>query len=126
MCGRGIRVQNNSMNARAGLLVVIAALACGQSGSRVPLRSRVEIFKGSGQWEPVTVPRDLDPSKTALVICDMWDHHWCTGAEDRVSVLARKMEPFIEAARKSGILIIHAPSETMAFYAQAPQRIKML
>jgi nicotinamidase-related amidase len=114
------------MNARAGLLVIISALAFGQSGSRVTLRSRVEIFKGSGQWEPVSVPRELDPAKTALVICDMWDHHWCTGAEDRVGVLARKMEPFIELARKHGVLIIHAPSETMAFYSQAPERINML
>jgi len=108
------------MNARAGLLVILSALAFGQTGGRVPLRSRVEIFKGSGQFEPVTVPRDLDPAKTALVICDMWDHHWCTGAEERVGVLARKMEPFLEIARKRGVLIIHAPSETMAFTARLP------
>jgi nicotinamidase-related amidase len=32
------------------------------------------------------------------------------------------MEPLIEKARASGILIIHAPSETMSFYADAPGR----
>jgi nicotinamidase-related amidase len=36
------------------------------------------------------------------------------------------MEPFLEAARKQGIQIIHAPSETMAFYQDAPQRKLML
>lgn len=96
------------------------------SPQQVALRSRVELFKGSGQWEAVTVTRDFDPSKTALVLCDMWDRHWCSGAQERVGVLARKMEPVIQLARKRGVLIIHSPSETMAFYSQAAGRINML
>jgi len=109
-------------------MAVCAALAVSppDSALRLPLRSRVEVFKGSGQWEAVTVNRDFDPSKTALVICDMWDHHWCSGAEERVGALARKMEPVLQLARKSGVLIIHAPSETMAYYSQKPERLNML
>jgi nicotinamidase-related amidase len=72
------------------------------------------------------VTREFDPSKTALVICDMWDRHWCTGATTRVAALARKMEPVLELARKHGVLIIHAPSETMGFYSQDPARVRML
>ena len=60
--------------------------------------------------------------KTAIIICDMWDKHWCSGATERVNGLVEKMAPFLEAARKRGIQIIHAPSETMPFYQDAPQR----
>jgi nicotinamidase-related amidase len=36
------------------------------------------------------------------------------------------MDPFLESARKKGIQIIHAPSETMDFYRDTPQRKLML
>jgi hypothetical protein len=67
--------------------------------------------------------KTIEPSQTAIVICDMWDRHWCDGATDRVEKLARKMEPVLERARADGVLIIHAPSETMNFYAKAPERL---
>jgi nicotinamidase-related amidase len=117
------------MKARTNCLAILVVLAVScalLAEDRLPLRSRVELFKGSGDWEAVSVTRELDPSKTALVLCDMWDRHWCTGAEDRVGELARKMEPVIQLARKRGVLIIHAPSETMPYYSQAAARINML
>lgn len=93
---------------------------------RVPLRSRVETFKGSGEWQEVSFERSFPISQTAIVICDMWDNHWCSGAAKRVGILAQKMAPFIDRARDRGIQIIHSPSEVMAFYAEAPQRQMML
>ncbi|MGH8631535.1 MAG: hypothetical protein ACREU7_12345, partial [Burkholderiales bacterium] len=90
---------------------------------RLSLRSRVEAFRGSGAWEEVQVPWRAPISQTALVICDMWDNHWCKGAASRVEVLARKAAPVIELARERGMLIIHAPSDTMSFYEGTPQRL---
>jgi nicotinamidase-related amidase len=52
----------------------------------------------------------------------MWDNHWCSGAAKRVTLLAPKINTTIEIARKSGMRIIHAPSETMDFYKDFPQR----
>jgi nicotinamidase-related amidase len=92
----------------------------------IDLRSRVELFKGTGEWREVRLKQRLAPDETAVIICDMWDRHWCRGATDRVDGLAKQMAPFVEAARKRGIQIIHAPSETMAFYQDAPQRKRML
>jgi nicotinamidase-related amidase len=106
--------------AGAGLMKVQAA------DVTVDLRSRVEAFKGSGEWREVHLPQSLAVEKAAIVICDMWDKHWCRGATERVNGLVVKMAPFLEAARKRGIQIIHAPSETMAFYDEAPQRKRML
>ena len=34
-----------------------------------------------------------DPAKTAIIICDMWDQHWCRGATRRVGELAPGDEP---------------------------------
>ncbi|HYL96596.1 MAG TPA: hypothetical protein VET69_12405, partial [Terriglobales bacterium] len=89
---------------------------------RLPLRSRVEAFKGSGVWQEVRLEQALPLAQTAIIICDMWDNHWCTGAAKRVEILARKMTPVVDGARSHGVQIIHAPSETMQFYAEAPQR----
>jgi len=105
------------------LLPLAAALSAEFS---VDLRSRVEAFKGSGEWREVHVAQALTPAKTAVIVCDMWDKHWCGGATTRVGELVKRMDPFLEAARKQGILIVHAPSETMTFYDQAPQRQRIL
>jgi nicotinamidase-related amidase len=92
----------------------------------LPVRSRVEAFKGSGVWQDVRLDASLPISQTAIVICDMWDRHWCSGATRRVADLARRMAPVIDEARLRGIQIIHAPSETMPFYQEWPQRQSIL
>jgi nicotinamidase-related amidase len=101
-------------------------MQAGAGDMTIELRSRVEPFKGTGEWQEVRVPQRLAPEKTAVIVCDMWDKHWCRGATERVNGLAKQIGPFLEAARKRGIQIIHAPSETMAFYQDAPQRKRML
>jgi nicotinamidase-related amidase len=114
---------------RMKLLLLLLALGLRTSGAAeitVDLRSRVEVFKGSGEWREVDLRENLPADKAAIVICDMWDKHWCRGATERVTALAAKMAPFLEKARRQGIQIIHAPSETMAFYQEAPQRKRIL
>ena len=65
---------------------------------------------------------DIDPRRTAIIICDMWDQHWCKGATERVGEMAPRMNEVIKAARAKGVFIIHSPSETMKFYEGTPQR----
>ena len=89
------------------------------------LRTRVEPFRGSGEWREATTPMVLPVAETAIIICDMWDHHWCRGAEERAGAIAERMGPVIDAARKKGIQIIHAPSETLEFYAGSPARRRL-
>jgi len=55
-------------------------------------------------------------ANTALVICDMWDQHWCKGATRRVGELAPAMNRAVKAACDRGVLIIHAPSSCMDVY----------
>ncbi len=107
-------------------MIVLASIVLLTQVPALPVRSRVELFKGSGDWHEVNSSVALDPKKTALIICDMWDKHWCRGANERVAPLAAKAVPVIAKAREKGILIIHAPSETMGFYADTPQRRAIL
>jgi nicotinamidase-related amidase len=92
---------------------------------RLSLRSRVQPFKGSDLWEEVALVKELPAKETAILICDMWDNHWCQAAAKRCDALARKMEPVLQAARKKGVRIIHSPSDCMDFYKDAPQRLRM-
>jgi nicotinamidase-related amidase len=108
------------------LLLALELRPVGAADLAVNLRSRVEAFKGSDEWRAVSLQQSVPVEKTAVLICDMWDRHWCRGATERVDGLVAKMAPFIESARKRGIQIIHAPSETMAFYQDAPQRKRIL
>jgi nicotinamidase-related amidase len=117
------------MNALRWLLLLVLAIGLRPLPAAdlvVNLRSRVEAFKGSGDWRAVSLQESLAAGKTAVLICDMWDKHWCSGATGRVNGLVAKMAPFLESARKRGIQIIHAPSETMPFYQDAPQRKRIL
>ena len=63
-----------------------------------------------------------DPHKTAIIICDVWDKLWCKITTGRVNELAPKINEVITAARKKGVLIIHAPSGNVDFYKDTPQR----
>jgi nicotinamidase-related amidase len=114
------------MTASRWLVFLVLALQLAGADLTVNLRSRVEAFKGSGEWRAVDLRESVPVDGTAIVICDMWDKHWCSGATERVNALVTKMAPFLEAARKRGIQIIHAPSETMAFYQDTPQRQRIL
>ncbi|HWE01970.1 MAG TPA: ThuA domain-containing protein [Tepidisphaeraceae bacterium] len=85
-------------------------------------RTRVEIAPKSGKFEVVEKGVDIDPKRTALIICDLWDKHWCDGATARVGVMAPRIDATAKALRARGSLIVHAPSDTMAFYQDTPQR----
>ena len=65
---------------------------------------------------------EWETGKTALIICDMWDDHWCESAARRVGELAGPMNKMVKAAREKGIFIIHAPSSVVSFYDDTPQR----
>ncbi|MBA4066071.1 MAG: isochorismatase [Isosphaera sp.] len=68
----------------------------------------------------------LDPAKTAVVVCDMWDDHWCKAAAARCGDLARAAEPVLKACRDRGMTIVHCPSDCTDFYKDHPARKRML
>jgi nicotinamidase-related amidase len=109
-----------------GVLVLAALLGAAPGLVPLQLRTRVEPFKGSGEWREAFVEEQLMLNRTALILCDLWDKHWCLAASERTDALARKAAPLVDLARQSGILVIHAPSDTMQYYAAALERLAML
>ncbi len=63
-----------------------------------------------------------ESKKTVLIICDMWDDHWCKSAARRVREMAGPLNEVVNAARARGVFIIHAPSTCAGFYDATPQR----
>jgi alpha-L-fucosidase len=86
------------------------------------LRQLRKMDTGVDQWEQVTNHARWEPSRTAVVICDMWNQHWCNGATARVAEMAPRMNDVITELRRRGVLIIHCPSDTMKYYEGTPGR----
>lgn len=72
--------------------------------------------------KPVVADKTIDPKATAVVICDMWDDHWCKSAATRCDALAKKAAPVVDNLRAAGATVIHCPSDTMDFYKDSKAR----
>ncbi|MBN1125770.1 MAG: ThuA domain-containing protein [Sedimentisphaerales bacterium] len=85
-------------------------------------RKRIPSEDAPGAYRMVNDKQAWNPAQTAIIICDMWDQHWCRGATARVQDLAPVMNHVISLARNKGILIVHAPSGCMEAYKDHPAR----
>lgn len=85
-------------------------------------RQRLPIEGIPNQTRIVEKTLRWDTRKTALIICDVWDRHWCNGANVRLAAMLDRMNRTVEAARNRGVFIIHAPSDCMDYYKDTPQR----
>src|SRR5688572_10304362 len=113
-----IRMRNNCMFA----FFFAVALSLNAEPLKLNARRQTELEKGSDKWQKEEKALEWEGKKTALIICDMWNEHWCKGATERVGEMAPRMNEVVEAARAKGVFIIHAPSETMKFYEGTVQR----
>lgn len=106
----------------AGLLITTlltpAPLMAAESSLKLHLRSHTTLPSAS----PVVRTVEWDPRRTALIVCDMWDDHWCKSASRRVAELAGPLNELLQQARSQGVFIIHAPSSVTGFYQDTPQR----
>jgi type 1 glutamine amidotransferase/nicotinamidase-related amidase len=86
----------------------------------LPLQARQR--PADANYDVRTKELNWEPKRTALIIIDMWDQHWCAGASARVVELAPRLNRFAEEARQRGVLVIHAPSSCMKPYENHPAR----
>ena len=89
----------------------------------ITLRDRQKT--AAGKIRERTRKVEWNASETAVIICDMWDNHYCRLAAQRVDAMAPRMNRVITAARAHGVLIIHAPSGCMDVYDKTPHRWRM-
>lgn len=99
-------------------MMMVPMMNAGEEILSLTLRSRSKEAPGKG----IEKKAEWEADKTALIICDMWDDHWCKSAARRVGEMATPLNKVVKAAREKGVLIIHAPSSVVSFYGETPQR----
>ncbi len=104
------------------LLLCVSQARSEEASLTLNLRARSKTVSESVNWQTENSPANWKAAETAIVVCDMWDRHWCPQATARVGEMAPRMNEVIKAARKQGVLIIHCPSDTLDFYKDTPQR----
>ena len=95
-------------------LLVLSLLLTVASAAEMPLSLQLQSRSPSGK--ATLVKESWLPSRTAIIVCDMWDTHTCKNAVIREGEMAPRMNEVLEKARSQGVLIIHAPSSCMAAY----------
>ena len=98
------------------LLLAFVAFAKAEEPLVLTLQTRSSVGKAT------TVREQWLPSRTAIIVCDMWDLHHCKNAVVREGEMAPRMNELLEKARAAGVLIIHAPSSCMKSYEGTPAR----
>ncbi|MDR0794641.1 MAG: cysteine hydrolase, partial [Tannerella sp.] len=89
---------------------------------RISKQLKVASTLDEGAWDMVSRIEAWKPAETAIIICDMWDKHWCDDATARVAEMAPRMNEVLTIARDKGVKIVHAPSDCMDYYANHPGR----
>ena len=89
---------------------------------RISMEKRMPSDSLKGEMVIANDIQEWNPKETAIIICDMWDKHWCKGATERVGEMAPVINDVITAARNKGSLIVHAPSDCMDYYKNYPGR----
>ena len=100
------------------LLLVLPASLMADEKLTLTMRSRGK----DAPAKEITRNVEWKASATALIICDMWDDHWCKSAARRVEEMTGPLNEVVKKLRDQGVFIIHAPSSVVDFYKNTPQR----
>ena len=99
--------------------------AAGDSASG-PFQLNLELQRRDPQTEETTVTHEeVAAARTAIVLVDVWDYHWCTTWCGRAGTMIPRMNQVLEVARKLGITVVHSPTDCSAGQAGLPQRERM-
>lgn len=115
------------MKTRVPYLIIILLLSPlmlnGQSDLlKIIKQSRKVSAQDNSLYNLVNETEYWDPANSAIIICDMWDQHWCKSAEKRVNEMAPFIDHVVKIAGDRGVLIVHSPSDVMDYYEGTPQR----
>jgi nicotinamidase-related amidase len=127
-----VMISSNQFRTSAVICLIFAGLLChtpsvayanaNDAQLLLVTRSCAPLADDANQFRVVQGKVEWDPKQTAIIICDMWNQHWCKGATERVAELAPHINEVVSKARDKGVLIIHAPSGTVGAYADHPAR----
>jgi nicotinamidase-related amidase len=102
--------------------IATSTYAADADAFKLTARYRTPDPSKEGEYKVAEKALDWNAKKTAVIVIDMWNTHWCNSASRRTGELAPRINQFVVEARKRGATIIHAPSDTMKTYADHPAR----
>jgi hypothetical protein len=70
-------------------LLWLPAAAMAADTLDLQIRRQVRNNSGVDGWKAEESAEKWDAGDTAVIVCDMWDAHWCRGATARVAEMAR-------------------------------------
>jgi type 1 glutamine amidotransferase/nicotinamidase-related amidase len=88
------------------------------------LRSQEPANSAKAQFCRLSRQESWPATKTAVIVCDMWDSHHCVNAVRRVQQLAPRIDEFTSKMRSLGATVIHAPSSCTQPYQNHPARVR--
>jgi nicotinamidase-related amidase len=92
------------------------------SDLQLTLRHQEAKLTGRAGWITCEQLVSWKAAETAIIVVDVWDKHWSWGANERVGILAPRINEVLKVARAKGVLIVHAPSDVVGFYQSHPAR----
>lgn len=104
------------------LILLSSASVFAAAAGELLFTARSQHESEPGLWQTRFEETAWDAEETAVIICDMWNKHWCNGATGRVDQMVPRMNELVAQLRDEGVLIIHAPSGTLDHYRLLPQR----
>ena len=97
---------NLPLKSLAAILVAMIAIhdpspSTAAESSREPLKLKLRSRAKGDPAVARTTEKTVQwaPQKTAIIICDMWDDHWCKSASRRVGEMAGPLNEVIRQAR---------------------------
>ena len=96
----------------------------GQLGAQVsPSEITLSLhLRDSKTNQPVVKPLTIDPRKVGIVIVDPWNYHWCTTWTEQAGGMTPRMNKALAGARKLGMAVLWAPTDTANMFCGWPQR----
>ncbi|MDR2346003.1 MAG: isochorismatase family protein [Planctomycetaceae bacterium] len=109
-------------NLLAAVLTFLLTVLANAQTLRISTQERVPAEWDKNAYSLVNHIETWQPPETAIIVCDMWDKHWCPIANKRFLELAAALNPVLCNARDKGVLIVHSPSNCMDYYKDFAQR----
>jgi nicotinamidase-related amidase len=108
----------SKINSYFVILVLLIGFSIQSQAKKINLNF---LTRNAATGEAIVTPTELDPAKTAIIVIDMWNSHWCMTASERVSAMVPRMNAVIGVARELGMQIVWNPSDVVTAYSGYPQ-----
>ena len=79
------------------------------SDFQLTLRTEVQPFKGNNEWHSVQLERSVPVVQTAILLCDLWDKHWCKSATRRFDQITIRTNDVVAISVRKGHRLFMLP-----------------